>query len=891
MSGAMPPRRDGRSGGAGVTVQPALHDLLLEPRGGALLKGLGIKVWIVDTLTMEPTFLSEPLTELLGSAVQLKRPLDAAVHPEDRASLVVACRAVAASRAARTVSYRTFKEGRVVALTVELHPLPDVNGGGREVAGVVVSAMAMVMPPVATDLASLINTVDGIVWEADEEFRFTFVSEQAERLLGYPRSRWIEEPRFWVDHLHPEDRERCMRFCVEQTARGQPHQFEYRMIAADGRVVWLRDIVSVLNPRGGPRLLRGVMVDVTGQHEMQEAVERSVSLLRAALEATADGILVVSQRGRVAAWNRRFAMMWRLPEECLESAKDASLVSRVLEQLREPEAFQARIRWFYEHPEEEGEDVIHFKDGRVVERYSRPQRVAGQVVGRVWSFRDVTKRKRAEEALARSEEKYRELYNKTPVMMHSVDRHGRLLSVSDFWLASLGFTRQEVLGRKSVEFLTPESRKYATEVVLPEFFTTGVCRDVPYQFVRRDGSVMDVLLSAIAERNAEGEVVRSLAVLVDVTARHRAEQQRERALALLDTLLMSAPVPMGFLDRDLRFQRVNAGLAALHGVRPEDDVGRTIWEASPGMAPQVAPIMRRVLETGQATTNVELSGEVPSAPGEIRSFLASYYPVSTVAGEMTGVGVVVVDVTERTRAAELQARLYREAQQAIRARDEFMSIASHELKTPLTPLVLLLQLMERRVRRGEPVDPADISKAQSQLGRLCGLIKDLLDVSRIQAGRLALRREPVNLCELVREVISAHPAGEENRMRLDVPTTGVHVDGDRDRLLQVVNNLVDNAVKYSPRDKPIDVRVSRNGGEALLSVTDRGIGIPREQQPMLFERFFRASNAPTTSYGGLGLGLYICRDIVERHGGRIWVDSETGRGATFYVALPLCAAP
>jgi PAS domain S-box-containing protein len=160
---------------------------------------------------------------------------------------------------------------------------------------------------------------------------------------------------------------------------------------------------------------------------------------------------------------------------------------------------------------------------------------------------DITDRKRAEEELRHSEERYRRLYNDTPVMLHSIDQDGRLISVSNYWLETLGYERSEVLGRISTEFLTAASRSYATEVVIPEFFRIGFSKEVPYQMVKNNGEILDVLLSSIAERDSDGTVVRSLAVMVDVTERKRMAEEIER----LNTDLATRAAELEVANREL----------------------------------------------------------------------------------------------------------------------------------------------------------------------------------------------------------------------------------------------------------------------------------------------------------------------------------------------------
>jgi PAS domain S-box-containing protein len=267
---------------------------------------------------------------------------------------------------------------------------------------------------------------------------------------------------------------------------------------------------------------------------------------------------------------------------------------------------------------------------------------------------------------------------------------------------------------------------------------------------------------------------------------------------------------------------------------------------------------------------------------------AHFAPCFDEKGQVAGGVGIVEDITERKRAERELSRLFREAQQAVRVRDDFLTIASHELKTPLTPLSLRLANLERRLERGEPVDPSSLRQARQHLLRLTSLINDLLDASRVESGKLALHPQPTRLDDLVQHVIRVTQGthNTDHRIEFQAPDTPTQVLGDPYRLEQVVANLLDNALKYSPHGGTIHVSLENRGDVVLLSVKDPGIGIPSDQQEHLFERYFRARNVSTHSYGGLGLGLYICHDIVERHHGRIWVESEVGRGSTFYVALP-----
>jgi signal transduction histidine kinase len=252
---------------------------------------------------------------------------------------------------------------------------------------------------------------------------------------------------------------------------------------------------------------------------------------------------------------------------------------------------------------------------------------------------------------------------------------------------------------------------------------------------------------------------------------------------------------------------------------------------------------------------------------------------------------------------EAAQRHVAELEELDRLKSQFLSMASHELKTPLTSMSGFLQVALRRMKRRLESGMPDVEEWQReqrsildqlevvnrQTGRLARLVNELLDVSRIETGRIEFAFGPVDVAELAQEVVGRlQHTTTRHALRLSAVDAAV-VSADRDHLEQVLNNLIGNAIKYSPEGGPIEVAVKCGGDEVVLSVRDQGLGIPRDDLEKIFGLFYRSEDRASRDIGGMGLGLYISKEIVGRHGGRIWAESEPGTGSTFYVALPRAA--
>jgi PAS domain S-box-containing protein len=647
------------------------------------------------------------------------------------------------------------------------------------------------------------------------------VNQRYCQITGYPREEIL---KFKVEELtHPDDVPASLEFIRRIRCGELPeYRIEKRYIRKDERVIWVSLTVSIVRAANGdPLYLVAFIEDITQRRQAESEASRSLSLLRATLESTADGILVVDLNGKILSFNQKLADMWEIPAEVFGSGDDQTAINAALDKLVYPDEFLTKVIELYRHPEQASYDVLELKDGRTFERYSQPQRIDDIPVGRVWSFRDVTARRRAEEqahALAREQAARTEAEN-------SQKRAALLAEASRVLSAS--FDYQTTLAAL-VNLAVPALADYCALDIVEE----------EDKFDRIGEAHVDP---------AKSQLLREVATFPRsaLTARH----------PLIRVMTTGEPV----LEADITPAFIRASFAEAEQ--------RRVVEALGPRSLICVPLVTSGKPLGALTLVTSGSGR--------RYDLADL----TLAADLARRAAIVVE----------HARLFHEAQQATRARDDVLAVVAHDLRNPLNTVSMAVSLMLESTPPERVQERRQVEIVRRATDRMNRMIQDLLDVKRMESGRLTIDARAEQPTTLINDTIDMlRPLATGSMIRLeaniddDLPT----VHADVARIQQVLSNLVGNAVKFTPRNGRVTVCAERIDGEVRFGVIDTGPGIPPEQVPHIFGRFWQAQ---TSDRRGIGLGLAIAKGIVEAHNGRIWVESHVGLGSTFYFTLPTTA--
>ena len=682
----------------------------------------------------------------------------------------------------------------------------------------------------------LVEGLNAIVWEADANtFQFTYVSRHAEALLGYPVAQWLEEPDFWAAHIHPDDRAWAVALCRMATGRGHDQAFEYRAIAADGRVLWLRDIVRVVTDDAGhPQRMRGVMVDIS---------ERKA----------AEG-----ERGAV-----------------LEVARDISGtldLSEILDRVHRRTAALLpcdRIATYYRDP---AGPAFH-----MIAQYGTPTEQTADSA--------VTDFLRGQPIVDWVEDGNTVIIN-TP-------HHQRWLPPESMERVGIGalvgvplFVRGRMMGALVAVRTAPSRDFSAGEVQLFENIAHQVAVAIGTVELYRAQEAEAQVSSALARAGRELIASFDRPVLLD-------------RMCHLTTEVIGCDVSHTLLWNPV--ERMYAVVAGYGDVPEHWESIRLLKIPHALVANLVARLARDELAQFAVT---ESEGLLPEGLMQRYGFQHGMYVALRRGDEIIGVHTatrrtstrftpqqerVFRGIAQLASLALEHARVVEELERANRLKYDFVATLSHELRTPLNVIMgygdLLLE-GEFGALAAEQVEI--LRRIDTSARQLLELINATLDLSRLEAGKLVPQCTAVPLADLIATLDA------ETRDLQEKPGVTVtwHVAPrlpqlytDPLKLKVVLKNVIANAIKFTDCGS-VAIRVARSAGGVEIAVSDTGIGIPPDTQAIIFEPFRQGESSMTRRYGGVGLGLYIARRLVDLLGGTIGVESAAGQGSTFRVWLP-----
>lgn len=591
----------------------------------------------------------------------------------------------------------------------------------------------------------------------------------------------------------------------------------------------------------------------------EQLAQANAPAIRALLDQISDSFLALDRQWRCTYINQhteqlfglhKAALLGKVFWEVYPEAVGTLFYHKYHEAMRtqQPVSFEA----FYPTPEK----------WYAVRAYPSPESLSLYIT-------DITQRKQIGVELRESEERFRAIWEHALDAMALSDPEGIVLMANPAYYQFYGYTPQEVIGKSYAIIFPEEQRAWAMGAYRATFEQAAIEPAVEVTVRRKNGveRVVEARYHFVLEN---GERSAMVSVVRDITEQKRVQEALARMQLRAQRLMESNIIGVFIADEDHILESNDAFLEIIGYNREDLDHRRINWSAM--TPPNYAPLGQKALQ--------DLQERGACTPFEKEYIRKDGSPVPILIGaarlqeEPLQWVCFVLDISERKALEE--------------RKDAFLGMVSHELKTPLSNIWILTHLLSKQLtEQGFQDRERNLVQLGLQARQLMKLLTEVLEVSQLEAGYLLYAEEPFDVNSLVQEVVSTLQQVTPDHAIVVSGTADTVVIGDRDRIGQVVTNLLTNAIKYSVGTSPIDVLLAASDEALTMRVRDYGLGIPPEQQQRIFERFYRTQNRSQGSPPGFGMGLYISREIVKRHGGRITVVSEVGKGSTFSVVLPI----
>jgi PAS domain S-box-containing protein len=759
---------------------------------------------------------------------------------------------------------------------------------------------------------TIFNSAPAMIWYKDTKNNFVRVNRAVALAVGKPLDAIEGKSAYEV---FPDEAERYYQDDLEVINSGQPKLgILEEMGTVGGEKRWVRTDKIPYRGEGGD--ITGVLlftVDVTERKRAEEEVRRSQELLQAIIDNTPALIYVKDLEGRITVANRSLAdavgrevagILGKTSREFVADPNDA-------------EIHMANDRQVIET----GQAIMaeESSGGQVFLSMKFPLRDAqGRIFASAGVSTDITERKQAEEERARAAA----IVESSDDAILSKNLNGIIQTWNSGAERLFGYRAEEAVGQP-IALLLPPERIHEEEEILERVRNGQRIEHLETVRMTRDGRRLDVSVTVSPVKDQNGQIIGVSKIIHDISDRKRAEEALAQERNLLRALIDNLPVCAYVKDTQSRFLAANLAIARLMGAAtPNELLGKSDADFYP---PEIAAEYRadeeELLRSGQPLVNKDEPHR--DVNGDLRAILTTKIPITDGQGRIVGLVGITHDITERKRAEDAMFEAKAAAEAANEAKSSFLANMSHELRTPMHAILGMIDVALPKAIDLTVLDCLQTAKGSADL--LLALLDDLLDSAKIESGKLVLESAPFSLRRMLDQIarVLAVRASEKGlcfNCRTADGTPDALV-GDRMRLQQVLLNLAGNAVKFTERgDVEISLRAVDGTREGLgirnweleedkqrlspesaslippsvtleFAVRDSGIGIPPSGQEQLFRPFTQADASMARRFGGTGLGLSICKSLVELMGGRIWVESELGKGSTFYftIRLPVAA--
>ena len=490
---------------------------------------------------------------------------------------------------------------------------------------------------------------------------------------------------------------------------------------------------------------------------------------------------------------------------------------------------------------------------------------------------------------------FKNVFDNAPIGIFHSTIEGKFIRVNKALSSMLGYSTQKELINE-VNKLNVADKIYNSPEKRPEFISDAIKDDKWHsyknEYIRKDGNIMIGELYFRSIRNTDGSIRYLEGFINDVTEQKELEEARMKTemiawdrLAEIDGIYDSSPIGLCTLDKDLRYIRINENLARINGFPAIKHIGKTPREIIPTMSEKIESMAKKTLKTGRSIMGVEMEGITPSMPGVLRTWIVQSVPFKDIDGNVIGISFSVLEITEMKKAQKELFETVKKLKLSNEELQRFAYVVSHDFKEPLRMVLSFTQLLQSRYE-GEFDNEADefigfIIEGSKRMERL---LDDLLTYSRITTTEE--KYSEIDLNKIIED--SIYPLKliiEDNNVEITwdhMPTILIN----RTQMIHVFQNLITNAIKFRNNKTPkIHISVKLERDQWIFGVSDNGIGIDPHYHKRIFEVFQRLHRRD--EYDGTGMGLFLTKKIIEGHNGHIWVESEEGKGSTFYFTLPV----